>query len=144
MRGCSKPFGEASLEASRQRALLAKLGQQSQRLLQGLLSPRHLLKGSVYELKTRCGKPSCHCAAPQGPLHSTHVLSWSHAGKTHLRSLSASDLARWRQLTEAYRRFRQARARLVKLQHQILLALDRLEQALRLPPPPPASRKRKS
>lgn len=131
-------------QASRQRALLAKLGEQYQRLLQGLFSPRQLLKGSVYELKTRCGKPSCHCAAPQGPLHPTHVLSWSDAGKTHLRSLAAADLPRWRQLTETYRRFRQGRARLVKLHQQILLVLDRLEHALRLPPPPPASRKRKS
>lgn len=131
-------------QASRQRALLAQLGEQYRRLLRDLLSPRHLLKGSVYELKTRCGKPSCHCAAPPGPLHSTPVLSWSHAGKTRLRSLSASDLARWRRLTEAYRRFRQARARLVKLHLQILQALNRLEQALRLPPPPPASRRRKT
>ncbi len=131
-------------QASRQRVLLAKLGEQYGGLLRELLSLRPLLKGSVYELKTRCGKPSCHCAAPQGPLHSTPVLSWSHAGKTRLRSLSASDLARWRRLTEAYRRFRQARARLVKLHQQILRALNRLEQALRLPPPPPASRKRKT
>jgi hypothetical protein len=131
-------------QASRQRALLAKLGEQYGGLLHELLSLRDLLKGSVYELKTRCGKPSCHCAAPQGPLHSTSVLSWSHAGKTRLRSLSASDLTRWRRLTEAYRRFRQARARLVKLHQQILRALNRLEQALRLPPPPPASRKRKT
>ncbi len=131
-------------QASRQRALLAKHGEQYGGLLRELLSLRHLLKGSVYELKTRCGKPSCHCAAPQGPLHSTPVLSWSQAGKTRLRSLSASDLARWRRLTVAYRRFRRARARLVKLHQQILLALNRLEQALRLPPPPPASRKRKT
>jgi hypothetical protein len=102
-----------------------------------------LLKGSVYELKTRCGKPSCHCATPEGPLHSTPVLSWSHAGRTRLRSLSASDLTRYRRLTETYRRFRQARAHLVKFHEQILLALNRLEQALRLPPPPPASRRQK-
>lgn len=131
-------------QASRQRALLAKLGEQYHRLLQNLMSPRQLLKGSVYELKTRCGKPSCHCAAPEGLLHSSYVLSWSDAGKTHLRSVSASELTRWRQLTETYRRFRQARSRVVKLQQQILLVLDRLEQALRLPPPPPASRKRKT
>ncbi len=131
-------------QASRQRALLAKLGVQYGGLLRELLSLRDLLKGSVYELKTRCGKPSCHCAAPQGPLHSTPVLSWSQAGQTRLRSLSASDLARWRRLTEAYRHFRQARARLVKLHQQILRALNRLEQALRWPPPPSASRKRKT
>jgi hypothetical protein len=130
-------------KASRQRSLLGKLGVQYGRLLRGVLSLRELLKGSVYELRTRCGKPSCHCAAPEGPLHATRVLSWSHAGKTRLRSLSASDFVRLRRLTENYRRFRQVRARLVKLHRQILLTLDRLEQALQLPPPPPASRKRK-
>ena len=128
-------------QASRQRALLAQLEEQYRRPLRDLLAPRQLLKGSVYELKTRCGKPSCHCATPEGPLHSTPVLSWSHAGQTRLRSLSASDLAGWRRLTEAYRRFRQARAHLVKLHQQILRALDRLQQALLVPPPPPASRR---
>jgi len=130
-------------KASRQRSLLGKLGVQYGRLLRGVLSLRELLKGSVYELRTRCGKPSCHCAAPEGPRHSTRVLSWSHAGKTRLRSLSASDFVKLRRLTENYRRFRQVRARLVKLHRQILLTLDQLEQALQLPPPPPASRKRK-
>jgi len=131
-------------QASRQRALLAQLEEQYRRHLRDLLSPRQLLKGSVYELKTRCGKPSCHCATRQGPLHSTSVLSWSQAGKTRLRSLSASDLARGRRLTEAYRRFRQARAHLVKLHQQILRALNRLQQALLVPPPPPASRRGKN
>jgi hypothetical protein len=122
-------------QASRQRALLAKLEQHYRRRLEDLLPPRELLKGSVYTLKTRCGKPSCHCASPQGPLHSTPVLSWSQGGKTHLRSLSHSDLARWRRLAEAYGRFRRARAQLVKLHQQILRAIDRLQQALLVLPP---------
>lgn len=58
-----------------------------QQRLQDLLPLRQLLKGSVYELKTRCGKPSCHCASPGGPLHSSTVLSWSGRGKTRLRTL---------------------------------------------------------
>jgi len=130
-------------QASRQRALLAKLVEHYRRHLEGLLAPRELLKGSVYKLKTRCGKPSCHCATPGGPLHSSPVLSWSQGGKTRLRSLSRSDLVRWRRLTEAYRRFRRARAQLVKLHRQILGAINRLQQGLLVPPPPPASRKGK-
>jgi uncharacterized protein DUF6788 len=122
-------------QASRQRALLAKLEQQYRRHLENLLAPRELLKGSVYRLKTRCGKPSCRCATPQGPLHSTLVLSWSQGGKARLRSLPGSDLLRWRRLAEAYRHFRQARAQLVKLHRQILGAINRLQQALLVPPP---------
>ena len=121
------------------RALLADYRQR----LDDLLPLRQLLKGSVYELKTRCGKPSCHCAAPDGPLHSCPVLSWSERGKTRLRSLPPGDAAHLRHLAENYRRFRQDRAALVKLHDQILAAIDRLERALLAPPPKPAA-KRKS
>jgi len=127
-------------QASRQRRLLLGLLQDYRRLIQQILALRRLLKGSVYELKGRCGKPSCHCALPQGPLHSTLVLSWSQGGRTRLRSLRPQDRPRLRRAAEDYRRFRQARARLVKLHRQVLQAVDRLEKALRLPPPPPKKR----
>ncbi len=104
---------------------------------------RELLKGSVYQLQTRCGKPSCHCAAPDGARHASPVLSWRHQGKTQLRSLAAKDLDRFRRLADNYRQFRQARAALVKLHRRVLTTVDRLEKALRLPPPRPVSRKRK-
>ena len=129
--------------ASRQRQLLRELLVNHQHLIENLLEVRELLKGSVYELKTRCGKPSCHCAAPDGARHSSPVLSWSHRGKTQLRSLPAKELDRIRRLTENYRQFRQGRAALVKLHQRTLTTIDRLEKALRLPPPRPVSRKRK-
>src|ERR1017187_3184997 len=87
------------------RALLADYRQR----LEDLLPLRQLLKGSVYELKTRCGKPSCHCASPAGPLHASTVLSWSERGKTRLRTLPAADTTHLRHLAENYRRFRQDR-----------------------------------
>ena len=125
--------------ASRLRLALRTLLADSQRQLDELLPLRQLVKGSVYELQTRCGKPSCHCAAEEGPLHSSSVLSWSEHGKTRLRTLPAGERARFQQLTENYRRFRQARAALVKLQRRMLATIDRLEKTLRLPPPQPAS-----
>jgi hypothetical protein len=70
------------------------------------------------------------------------VLSWSERGKTRLRTLPPGERARLRRLTENYRRFRQARAALVKLHRRMLATLDRLEQALRLPPPKRAARRR--
>jgi hypothetical protein len=120
------------------RALLADYQQR----LDDLLPLRQLLKGSVYELKTRCGKPSCHCASPEGPLHASTVLSWSAHGKTRLRTLPAGNTAPLRHLAENYRRFRQDRAALVKLHSQILVAIDRLERALLLPPPKPAAQRK--
>jgi hypothetical protein len=127
-------------QASRQRRVLLGLLEDYGRLIRQVLALRELLKGSVYELKTRCGKPSCHCASPEGPPHSTIVLSWSDAGRTRLRSLGPQDRALWRRLAEDYRRFRQGRAGLVKIHRQVLRAVDRLEKALRRPPPKKQSR----
>ena len=133
----------AAQRASHLRQTLRALLAVYQQRLDDLLPLRQLLKGSVYELKTRCGKSSCHCASPEGPLHASTVLSWSDSGKTRLRTLPAADTAHLRHLAENYRRFRQDRAALVKLHNQILVAIDRLERSLLLPPPKSAA-KRKS
>jgi len=129
--------------SSRLRLALKSLLAGHQRQLDEMLPLRQLVKGSVYELKTRCGKPTCHCASDPGPLHASTVLSWSEHAKTRLRTLPPGERARFRQLTENYRRFRQARAALVKLQRRMLATIDRLEKSLRLPPPKPAARRRK-
>jgi hypothetical protein len=130
--------------ASRLRLALKSLLAEHQRQLDEMLPLRQLVRGSVYELKTRCGKPTCHCASDQGPLHSSTVLSWSERGKTRLRTLPPGERVRFRQLTENYRRFRQARAALVKLQRRMLATINQLEKTLRLSPPKPAARRRKS
>jgi len=129
--------------ASRLRQALTTLLRDYQRQLDALLPLRQLVKGSVYDLHTRCGKPSCHCATDEGPLHAATVLSWSEHGKTHLRTLPSGELSHFRHGAENYRRFRQARAALVKLHQRILAHIDRLEKALLLPPPKPVSRRRR-
>ena len=129
--------------ASRLRQALKGLLDDYQRQIHTLLPLRPLIKGSVYDLHTRCGKPSCHCASHQGPLHTSAVISWSEHGKTRLRTLPPGELSHFRQSAENYRRFRQARAVLVKLHQRIVAHIDRLEIALELPPPKPASRRRK-
>ena len=129
--------------ASRLRHALHILLDDYQRQLAVILPLRQLVKGSVYDLHTRCGKPSCHCASDVGPRHISPVISWSEHGKTSLRTLPPDERSHLRQLTENYRRFRNARAALVKLHRRILEHIDRLEKALRLPPPQPASRRRK-
>jgi hypothetical protein len=72
------------------------------------------------------------------------VLSWSDAGRNRVRSLSVEQRAPFRRLSEQYRRLRQARAAIVRLQQQMLHDIDLLEQALRLPPPPPAARRKRA
>ena len=64
-------------------------------------------------------------------------------GKTRLRTLPPGERSRFRQWTENYRRFRYARASLVKLHQAMLVRIDRLEKTLRRPPPQPSRRRGK-
>jgi len=122
-------------KASRSRKRLFDLHGRELELLKALADCRSLLKGSVYDLKTRCGKPSCACA--RGERHNAMVLSWSQGGKTKLVTVQAGDLDRLIRLTGEYRSFRQARSKLVKLQKELLSEVDKLEAALREAPPRP-------
>jgi hypothetical protein len=45
-----------------------QLEQQRTRYLRSAPDLTQLLRGSLFERRTRCGKPSCHCATGQGHL----------------------------------------------------------------------------
>ena len=124
--------------AALQRQVLRDLAAEYGRQVRQILQVGELVKGSVYQIETRCGNPGCHCAAHSIP---PRWLSWSEAGRTCMRSLHADQRARLGRLSEQYRRLWQARAAVARLQQQMLYDIDRLEQALRLPPPPPADRR---
>ncbi len=100
---------------------------QLQELLETFLARDPLLPGSLYTLRRRCGKPSCHCA--RGELHASTVLSYRGQGRPQNITPPEAQLDEVRKLTDAYRRFRQARTQLLRLQKQLLTLLDRLEAA---------------
>jgi len=91
-----------------------------------------LVKGNVYELARKCGKPSCACAT--GPLHRSMVLSWSHQGKTRLMTIPPEKLDRVRANSEQYLRYRRARARVTEIHRQILQLFDQIEKLRREKP----------
>lgn len=121
------------------RQILRDLAADYDRQVNHILQTGELLKGSVYQMQTRCGNPSCHCANPRGRRHAATVLSWSEAGRTRNRSIAAPDRARVGHLAAQYRGLRQARTAVIRLHRQILHTIDQLEEAWRLPPPAPAS-----
>ena len=117
---------------SRTRLALVRLRDELGQLLEIFLARAPLVKGSVYDLRRKCGKPTCGCA--QGALHGTVVLSWSEAGRTRLRTLPPSRRGNLRAAVRRYQRFRRARARLVKLHAQMLALVDVLEAGRREAP----------
>ena len=109
------------------RSHVRSVQQQIQELLETLLAREPLVPGSLYTLRRRCGKPTCHCA--QGELHASTVLSYRGQGRPQNITPAPEHLPEVRKLTEAYRRFRQARTQLLRLQRQLLTLLDQIEAA---------------
>jgi hypothetical protein len=109
-------------------SLRAKL-LQTQQLLPGLLDSclgrEPLLPGSLYTLRRKCGKPTCHCN--RGTLHASTVLSYRGQGRPRNLSPATEHLEPLRNMTDHYRQCRQARAQLVRWQKQLLQLVDELE-----------------
>ena len=116
---------------------LRKQIQQSQReigeLLGALKQRRPLIRGNVYNLRRKCGKAGCRCQ--DGRLHETWVLSVPEKGRKRMRAIPKGKRAQWQSMTERYRRFRRARAQLVKLFAEALKLVDQLERERTVPPP---------
>lgn len=99
-------------DLSRLRQRLLKLYPAAGEQLAPFLSGRPLIRGTVYTLRRKCGKPSCRCA--RGERHKTVVLTASIGGKTRLWTIPAERIDEIRERTEAYRRFRQSRDAFMK------------------------------
>jgi hypothetical protein len=118
---------------------LSRLRQELRRLLEDLESSIEvvfgrtaLIKGNVYEIARKCGKPSCACT--RGQLHKSMVLSWSHQGKTRLKSIPAQRVEEIRRKSEEYLRLRRARAQVTQICKQMLSVIDRIEALRREEP----------
>jgi hypothetical protein len=119
-------------ELSRLRLALRHLLNDLRSALRVVFGRSPLVKGNVYELARKCGKPSCACVG--GQLHRTVVLSWSEQGGTRLRSIPSERRAEVRQKSQEYLRFRRARARVTEIYREMLKVIDRIEELRRQAP----------
>src|SRR5579859_4249433 len=108
----------------------------SAHLLRLMTRPTELIPGSFYLLRRKCGKPSCRCA--QGHLHTTWVLTRSESGHHKLYPVPAAERARVRKLAAAWKRSQKARAKLLKLNSQLLALADEIVQKQQVDWPPPS------
>ncbi|HJX60753.1 MAG TPA: DUF6788 family protein [Thermodesulfobacteriota bacterium] len=110
---------------SRLRQSLVHLVSEMKQLVEAFFSDRPVIKGTVYELRRRCGKPGCKCA--QGELHARMVVSASEKGKTQLRVIPRGFLVEAQQKVGRYQELRRMRARLVAIHREMLKVLDEME-----------------
>lgn len=118
-----------SQNLSRLRQQIYKLQREHTRLVQRMLKSRGMVKGSVITLVRRCGKPGCKCN--RGEKHKSKYLSISDGGKTRMIYLKPGMEIKVGEVAERYRRFRSARARLVKVQKEVLNLFNQLEHIQR-------------
>ena len=119
-------------ELSRLRSTLGDRLAELQRVLKVVFGRSALVKGNVYELARKCGKPNCICT--RGKLHRSMVLTWSEKGQSRLLSLPSERVAEVKKKSEDYLRFRRARARVTEIHRDILALLDRIEKLRREEP----------
>jgi hypothetical protein len=110
---------------SQLRKSLTGLSNQVRQAAEPFFSDKPVVKGSAYELKTKCGKPGCKCT--KGQLHSRMVLSASEKGKTRLRAIPHGFLVEVQTKVRRYQELRRARARLVQVHKQMLKVMDQIE-----------------
>ena len=64
-------------------------------------------RGSIIQIKGRCGKANCVCAHDPSRKHTRYYLSYSEKGKTQMVYLPKKKVAEVRKATEAWRRFKE-------------------------------------
>jgi hypothetical protein len=121
------------MTASQLRKQIQHRQREAGQLLRLLKERPPLVRGNVYTLRRKCGKSGCRCQ--EGHLHESWVLSVPEKGRKRMRAVPKGKRLRWQQMSERYRRFRRARARLVKLFAEILKLVDELERERTVPPP---------
>jgi hypothetical protein len=121
------------MDASRLRKRIQQCHREVSDQLRVLKQRRPLVRGNVYNLRRKCGKAGCRCQ--DGHLHESWVLSVPEKGRKRMRAVPKGKRTQWQPMTERYRRFRRARARLVKLFAEILKLVDELERERTVSPP---------
>jgi len=117
-----KPEISRTAMSAQERSLRAHIAQ--------IVAGAGILHGSLVVRKRICGKPNCHCA--EGEPHVATVFADRSEGRQRNYCLHGPDLALFRKMTEAYRKVRANRVRLVKVQREILQLFDALEEDRRL------------
>ena len=111
------------------RQSLRRLSDEIRQLIEPSFSDKSVIKGSIYELKRKCGKPGCKCA--RGELHTRMVLSASEKGKTCLRVIPHGFLTEVQIKVRRYKELRRARARLVEVKRKMIQVMDEMEEMRR-------------
>ena len=99
----------------------ARLRQRKYVLIRRFQLPDDLLPGSLTESATRCGKPTCHCAAPDDPGHTTWTLTFMNNGRRRVERIPKAWAEQVRKRVRAGREFQDAVRELLAANAELLV-----------------------
>ncbi len=115
-------------KASQARQRLRETQEARAEYLEELLKAGAMIEGSFVTLGRTCGKPTCKCS--NGEKHYSKYLSRAVNGRTELTYVRSADEVEVSAKAERYRRFRRARAELMKLAARTAELADEIQAAL--------------
>ena len=113
------------MDASRLRQKIVISINDLSRLKDSLATRKPMSRGTVYELRRKCGKENCRCQ--EGDLHKQICLSWGEGGKGRLRPLRGPEIEKYKKLTGYHNKFRKSRAKFRKLSKEVVELSNQLE-----------------
>ena len=116
------------MDAAKYRKKLKALLSEETKLAHVFLDHKPLSKGGIFKGRTKCGNKNCKCER-EGELHEVWRYYRCEDGRGNNRTIKKGELIRLEKGTDNYKRFRKARARLVKIHHESLRIIDILEKA---------------
>jgi len=95
------------------------LQQEKIKVLEKIHSLDNAIRGSIYELTGKCGKPNCYCARTQRR-HKSLMLSFSYKGKTKLVPIKKAQIPGIKARMNDYKQLKAAIDELVRINAELL------------------------
>jgi hypothetical protein len=105
---------------------IQKIEEQRTRLLTDLQQIEYMIRGTYVETHRKCGKPNCWCAE-QDVGHPSYQISWTQDAKSRSKAIPKEDIAWIKEMTGNYRKWRTARANIRKLETELRVLIDKIE-----------------
>lgn len=112
------------MDISKLRKQVSNLNKERAKLLNKLLRPKKMIRGSIYEAGRKCGNPNCKCA--KGEKHISYYLSTRRDGRTKLIYVRNTDKDYVIGEALNYRAYQKSMSKLRKLNNNIFEILKEL------------------
>ncbi len=105
---------------------LPRIEKQRSLLLSELQLIGHMIRGTYVETHRKCGKPTCWCANDSKG-HPSYQISWTKDAKSRSKAIPREDIFWIKEMTENYRKWRTIRSNIRKLEEELRILVDKLE-----------------